>query len=60
MKQKVAAELRLDSARLLKIEGHIKDTRKVFGRDEALVKVTKVNPIWITQDKLKKINPIEE
>lgn len=50
--KKVKAELRLDSNRTLQVEGKTKDFRKVFGREEILVDVTKVSPIWITKEKL--------
>lgn len=52
--EKVSAEIRLDSNRSLKVKGKIKDTRKVFGREEFLIKVDKVDPIWITEEKLVK------
>lgn len=50
--KKVKAQVRLDSNRSIEIEGKIQDTRVVFGREEYLVDVTKIAPIWITKEKL--------
>ena len=49
---KITSELMLLGKRPVKFEGKIRDQRKLFGRNEFLVKIEKMEPVWITQDKI--------
>jgi len=50
--KKVKAEIRLDSNRSMKIEGRVSESRFLFGREECLIEVDKVAPLWVTREKL--------
>lgn len=50
--QKVKTDLMLLGKRPVKIEGRVQDIRNLFGREEVLVDIQKMEPVWITLNKI--------
>ena len=49
------AKIRLDNNRELTLRGVVKDERKIFGRNEILLDVKEIDPVWITREKAKRL-----
>ena len=49
------AKIRLDNNRELTLRGIIKEERTIFGRNEVLLNVKEIDPVWITREKIKEI-----
>lgn len=51
-KKNIKTLMKLDGNRTVSIQGKIIDERKVFGRDEVLIDIQKIDPIWLTKERL--------
>ena len=55
----VESKIRLDVNRVMTVRGEVVDKRIIFGREEYLVSIKEIDPIWITKEKTKELESVK-
>ena len=50
--KKATAKITLNGGKIMFVTGKIKETRKIFGRDEFLISKGTIDDFWVSSDKI--------